>query len=603
MATDYSQMSDADLDVALAKIKSKPAPVDYSKMSDAEIDAAHAKLMNGQPGVSSIGTPDGNPTPAAQDEPVYSKLKRFLGSTIHNTANALDYARGATTAPLLGLGLEATTGKPTFSGDEYARAITPGSGQAFPGANELYRRAGVPEGAKLSDYLSMYQQPGHGKWYQPEKGGMLDPTLRGTGGFATDVAIDPLSWLSMGAAGLGKKALAEGATKAIGEEMAREAAAKSSIPVGKILNAAGDIGEAAGDKITSVAQPMAAAVKSIPKIGPAAIDAATFPSKITNWIGQKLYNSPLLPMEFEGNKFGKQGVDKTLYDLGITNPINLSDKTQTATNKLISARDKILQNADAAGATVPMSDAVAPAQAAIAKLRDIKDSEAHAIADQLEAKLSEYKAREQGSPGVPASSKAIPTGVLDENGQQIMKTEAVPAQPGIPGQTLSPSMATKLKTFLYKSLPTNTWNVLSQNPEANAVRQKLAGGLKTGVEDSVERTLGPQDAKNLTELNQSAGNLLSTQKSTARVENQADRLAHGTVSPTGTAKVMGILAGPQGTVADMALNAGRLMSMPAGYGMRKLAEGQLTAPLIDAYLRRKLIDKGAVAPEGANNGQ
>jgi hypothetical protein len=67
-----------------------------------------------------------------------------------------------------------------------------------PTTSEYMDRAGVPEGAKVSDYVGGYAEPGKGRFLRPEKGGMLDPSVRGVAGFAGDVALDPLTYLSGG---------------------------------------------------------------------------------------------------------------------------------------------------------------------------------------------------------------------------------------------------------------------------------------------------------------------------------------------------------------------------------------------------------------------
>lgn len=78
-----------------------------------------------------------------------------------------------------------------------------------PTVSAMMEKSGVPEGASLSDYID-YGKP-NSEWYVPEKGGMLDPSIRGTAGFMGDVVLDPLTYLTGGASALGK----EGAQKAL----------------------------------------------------------------------------------------------------------------------------------------------------------------------------------------------------------------------------------------------------------------------------------------------------------------------------------------------------------------------------------------------------
>lgn len=592
------------------------AQLDLQPLNQSAIKLDLQPMDPAQPGVDSIGTTNGQ-TPAGQQEESTSllhKLTKYGGKALHSTANVLDTLRGGITAPLAGLAMEQATGKPAFSGQEYADAITPFSGKAFPGVGEMAKRVGMPEGAKLSDYLDMYAKPGSDhSWYQPETGGMLDPTLRGTGGFAADVAIDPLTYLSLGSAGLGKKALAEGASRMAIENAAKESAG----PVAKILAGGKGLADKAIDTITTPAQALAAKVgEALP--GKIANNVATAPSQLVDWVGKKAYNSTVLPAIQEGEKFGKADVGDTLYNLGIANPLKIVEKAKDATGRLMDARNKILDAAGAQGATVPMADATAQARAAVAKLRGVKDSDAHAIADQLEAKLNEYENIEKGSPGTPDQvTPATPdlvqqqaTGILDASGNPVSKpivmpgkpAVTIPGKPAVPGQPFSPQDATRLKTFIYNNLPNNAWNELAKSTQTSGIRQDLASGLKTSTEDAVSKTLGPDVAQTLADTNAEAGKLLSTQRSMKRVQSQADRLAHGSVIPTGTTKIAGIIGGLPAMAADMAGNAARLGTMPAGYGLRKLSEGQLTAPLIDSYLRQKMIQKMANQP-GGQNGQ
>ena len=552
-----------------------------------------------QPGVSAIGAVDGNPTPAAENEGTFSKLKKYGGKALQVGGKVLNYPEGAITAPLLGLGLEAATGKKTFSGDEYLKGIDPTTTQTFPSANELYKRAGIPEGAKLSDYLNMYSEPGKASWYQPEKGGLLDPTVRGTGGVATDMAIDPLNYISFGEAGALKQALSKGAARMAAEQAAKDSAG----PVGKVLLKLGDAKNAALDTLSTPAQMLAQKVKSIPVAGPAISKVATAPSDALDWLGKKFYNSGVLPVEQEGAKFGKDAVSETLYNSGIKSSLGLSDKADRVANNLMNGSNAILDKAGAAGAKVDMNASLEEARQAAAKIRAEGRPKQQWIADQLEKSIAEHEAMVVGKEAVPASTKAVDTGLLDEAGQPITRSEVVPGQAAIPGREITPRGAADLVTDQYKATPDAAWNEVLRTPEGAQITKPMASGLRQGYLDSVSQTLGPGAAAKAAELRGEAGKILSTQRATRRVENQADRLLHGAVSPTGTAKVMATLVGPKGAMLDMAGNAARLSTMPVGYGMRKLAEGQLTAPLIDAYLRRKYVDKLSNQPQGVPDGQ
>lgn len=113
---------------------------------------------------------------------------------VTGVGKALDVGRGAITAPILAAGLEFVTGKDVYKPSEQLQAINPTNLQSYPTASELYERAGVPEGAKVSDYLPV------------KKDSFFDFTLRGAGGLGTDIAIDPLTYLSGGLSAAAKGA-------------------------------------------------------------------------------------------------------------------------------------------------------------------------------------------------------------------------------------------------------------------------------------------------------------------------------------------------------------------------------------------------------------
>lgn len=108
-----------------------------------------------------------------------------------------------------------------------------------PRSDEYLERAGVSQGPSFSDATSIlrgigdksagpmkalslmpdYAEPNdpNAPWYQPVKGGMLDPTLRGTIGAVGDTLTDPLSYLSALAEGAGYlKKLARGVSQPVG---------------------------------------------------------------------------------------------------------------------------------------------------------------------------------------------------------------------------------------------------------------------------------------------------------------------------------------------------------------------------------------------------
>lgn len=129
-------------------------------------------------------------------------------------AKALDYAgRGLdalggaarySAAGLAQIPYYMSTGKTLTKEGDLSRVL---HGQA-PNTAEYMDRAGIGKGHSLSDLLSgAYSDTGNG--IKLQKGGAFDPTVRGAVGFAGDVALDPLTYLSGGLSAAAKGA-AEG---------------------------------------------------------------------------------------------------------------------------------------------------------------------------------------------------------------------------------------------------------------------------------------------------------------------------------------------------------------------------------------------------------
>lgn len=538
--------------------------------------------------------PSGTPVPdapATSEEAGLDKTGLALG-TLGAGGKLLDVARGALTGPALAATIGALTGKDVYRGSEHLDAINPTNLSSFPSSAEIFERGGVPEGAKMSDYVGGYADPNEDNpWYQPEKGGMLDFTLRGAGGFGTDVAIDPLTYLSFGAAAAGKTALKKGAS-----HVALQAAKQAEKSAGRRAL------ESIGTKtLDTIAMPFERGVEKLRQTAPGrALEAvATAPSKGVKKVGKRIYDSTLLPVEHEGAKFAKEGVGETLYNAGIMSPLGLRDKAERAKNVLMEARDKILRDADDVGAQANMAEAMAEARAEVAKLRRVKDSDAKALADDLEAKLNEYIQTEKGTPGTPARTEQVPGPLLDEKGNPIMTTKEIPASPGQAPSPYSATDTTRLKSFLYANLPTSTFQQNLNTPISARIKAAMSGGLKDETENVVARGLGPQKAADLAELNAEAGKILATKKAQTRVENAAERLANNTTSLTGTDTVMGGLGtlahgevggGLKAMALKKTLDALRLGTMPLGYMTRKAGESRVIAPMIDTYSRRKLVE-------------
>lgn len=523
--------------------------------------------------------------------------------TLGAAGKALDVARGAITAPMLAAFLENQTGKDVYKMKENFDAINPTNLNQFPSSDELLKRAGVPQGGKLSDIVPGYAEPGEGGWFQPEKGGMLDFSARGTGGTATDIGIDPLTYLSMGSSAAAKKALQKLAST--------RALQKAPGVVGKTIDTLSAPIKAAGDRLAPLVDFAPAEsdgiLKKIAKAtGRGATTVATTPSRMVKSAGKGMYGSPLQQIEHEGKKFNKSEISETLYRAGISSMGKLRNKAGDATERLVGARDRLLQQADKAGAKVDLNDSFAAAQTKIKELRGVGTRDADALADSLESELNDQIVRAQGTPATAPTKKVVDTGILGPDGRPVLKEQVIPGQPATPGKPVTPSMATKKKSFYYQNIPQSGFNQNLNTPASAAVKKSLSEGLKEGTEDAVAKVLGPQAGADIAELNAEAGKLLSTRKAIMAAENKFDRVANNTASLTGTDTILGagataVKGEVSGGLTAMALkkfmDTMRLGTMPLGYGMRKAGESQLTGPALDIFLRKSLTDSTKKEPK------
>lgn len=487
-------------------------------------------------------------------------------------AKVLDLPRAAVGAPLLGKALELLTGKEVFKGSDYANAWNPTNLSTFPTSSEMLEKAGLDKGGSLSDILPYADPNKSHPWYQPEKGGMLDFTGRGAAGTALDEGMNPLNYISLGEAGALKKTLRQSASRrALDPEImnmskAEKAASKIAmeLPDGKVRSVLGT--------------------------------AASFPSKISRWFGERSYNSTLLPVEHEAEKYGKEAVGQTMYNAGIASPHNLNDKAEKAAETLLKPVNQMMEKSAEMGGRVDFTTDMRIARENIEKLRGIKSPSAHDLADVLEEKVKEM---EKISSGVADKVEVIP-GQITYNEQFPYGT---PATKVIPGKAPSPYTASemaKVKTFESNDIPARAYKDNMNLNNVTAGMKKVTSARKEAVENVVSRTLGPEAADNLRELNAEAGKLLSTRTSQGAVSRQADRLNHSLTSPTGSHSMIGSLAlaatnsesSPlKALAAKLAIDAARYGTMPAGYGLRRLGEGALSGPILDAASRKLIIKK------------
>lgn len=170
--------------------------MDLSKLSEADLQA----VANGDmASVSDEGLAHLAGQPPA-DEKLSQKALKLGVEGLDYVGRGLDYAGGLVRGAA-GKAAGAALGK-----DLGVKAEDVLKGKA-PSSAELMERAGVPKGLSASDIpalQALYSETGKGLPLQ--KGGMFDPSVRGAAGFASDVASDPLTYVSLGASAVGKGA-------------------------------------------------------------------------------------------------------------------------------------------------------------------------------------------------------------------------------------------------------------------------------------------------------------------------------------------------------------------------------------------------------------
>jgi hypothetical protein len=488
---------------------------------------------------------------------IIEKTKQYGSGGLSYAAKLADMLRGGITAPILGKGIEAATGKKVFNGKDWVNAINPTTMEKFPTSNEMMERAGVPEGSKLSDVVGGYAEPSpQNPWFQPEKGGMLDPTIRGTGGTAIDIAIDPLTYLTSGAAAAGKKGIEAGAVaRAMAKNpVAMEAPAKAGL---------------------------------IGRIGMA-------PQKAIGYIGNKFYNTPIDPILAEGTKKGKKEIEETLFRAGLKNPTKTQEVAEQAMQKLGEARNNIAKQAEEKGAVVKLEEMLDPLKKMREKLAKTRSPETDAALKDVDARIKYFEDAVKPTKGTPKTVVNETSNLVDAAGNPIQTSRTIEATPDIPGRPIGPEEGTRIKTAANYRKSMNTPNIDQQIANAQAV------GAQKAVENSIGESLGGLSKEDYKKLNEAWGGLLGTKQGQATAEARAHRLLNHTLSPTGTGNMVGAIgAGSHGskgwltaTMVHKLGQMGRAASMPLGYGMKKFGESSSVGPAFDVWAKAQLEKEG-----------
>jgi len=145
----------------------------------------------------------------SEAQPVEIEEPSLAQKALETAGKVLDYPGGLVRTGLAGAS-DVVAGTDVFKPGDWGRAFR---GQA-PTGSEILERAGMEEGAKLSDVLPIYSETGEGLALQ--KGGWADPSARGVAGFVAEQAVDPLNWITLGGASAAKGAVKSG-TQAFGK--------------------------------------------------------------------------------------------------------------------------------------------------------------------------------------------------------------------------------------------------------------------------------------------------------------------------------------------------------------------------------------------------
>ena len=320
------------------------------------------------------------------------------------------------------------------------------------------------------------------------------------------------------------------------------------------------------------------------------------------YVGKTLYNSPLRPVIEQALREGKEGIENVFYKGGIKTPWNLTSKAQDLANNIqAKSVTPVLQQAEDQGAVLDMNKALKP-------LRDLRDTEAairtpesQEAASAAQQKISYYDQAANGTPGTPPTMGEKPTGILDMNGKPITRPQVTsPGSPGTPPQPYGPMEAVKVKTRQGWNVPVNQATPLQQR-----VQNAAYAGFKNASEDSVASSLGEPAAQGLRNANSDIGKIISTQSGQATVENQSNRMLENLTSLRGTDAFAAAMGAGYGHTLESALtgfglkkavDAARVLQMPAGYAMRKFAESptlsQGTMSLASPWLKMQLDKQG-----------
>lgn len=526
---------------------------------------------------------------------------------LEHVGKGLDYLGGAVRTGVANL---AGVSKP----GETLDALNPLSKNTAPSSSEIMKRLGVPDGAKLSDYLgAIYADPANkgNAFWRPVKGGMLDPSVRGTIGTGLDIASDPLTYLTLGGTG---------AEKALAQEAATAAER------GNLNRTMSDTLNSALTSMKSRANPITRPV-----------------SNTMDYLGSKMYRSGLAPLDQEATAMGKGMISPRLMNEGATGG------WQAISQHMLDQSEKELQpkalglakKMDDMEGIVPHSEISSRFNPDVSPEEQFQHIDGYGkvpvgepehqsfyppndpYSDPIDVAVSQVKGTpEPGKTvlGSPLETETVPgmtrTGWVDldkamgpgraSNAKLLVedRAEADPLMKNVFDSTdnlmkqygdlgsVSREQAVKMKSRLYNTIPDSDWESAVRTPEGAANRMAIAHGLNEGVKSGSTpeiQALGDQLGK----VNEQWGQNLT-------VKDLAQNLANKEINRPAISQVDAMLAGgalggehgPMGGALGIK-KALQIMRSPsfktnAGWGLNKLSD--IAGPGLDAALRQKLLD-------------
>lgn len=537
--------------------------MDLSKLSNEDLEAISSGKMDkvSDAGLHAISS-GSDPVYGQQDSPL-DKVKKYAVGALSGAGKAEDSLMGAGTLvrPLAAMAGEAATGKKLFDMGELGDAYNPTNLKRFPDSDTLMARAGVPKGAKFSDIAQstvapaplraaakMYAEPGSDHpWYQPEKGGMLDPTLRGAGGLAADIATDPATWISLGIPSVGKKAALEYAARL---------AAKPEMPLlEKVASAAKTAVNNPADAYWNMAQ-----------------GVSQLPSKAVAKAGKTIYNSGMSAIDLAGEKLGKSDIGETLYQNGIHGgDRSIQEQANDLSDKIAGpngTRTKLLADADNAGAQVDLGKALTP----YVEMLDQAVKDGRLTAKEAQDHFEEFAGRFQGV------------------------------------ETPNATVGTKIKGDSAERVGNLAYDPSKKNTLEQSLGQKATHGIKSEVENSVDDALGQgMGTETLAGQNDELSKLIAAKKVMAKRADDAAKRPFITY-PDMMAAGAGLGIGHSPEYAGYGYAAKKLLDTlnstgvktSVGYAVRKLGENKVTGTAIDDLLRQIYKNKTNIDDQGGS---